>query len=106
MGRAVTSLFAVRWRHFGERRVPKSKMNVQISLSGCHRLMLPPECDHRSIDTYLEQLHRRTVHLACRRRIVFGNLQKALVLSSSTSPLKRREKSTSKNAERAMPEAG
>jgi hypothetical protein len=64
--------------------------------------MLPPERDHRSIDTYLEQLHRRTVHLACRRRIVFGNLKKALVLSSSTSALKRREKSTSNNAERMI----
>ena len=48
MGRAVTSLFAVRWRHFGERRVPKSKMNVQISLSGCYDL-----CQSRSAITEL-----------------------------------------------------
>jgi hypothetical protein len=35
-----------------------------------------------------------------------GNSKNALVLDSSPSPLKRREKRISKNAEREMPESG
>jgi hypothetical protein len=87
IGRAVTSRFAVRWRHFGERRLPKSEMNVQMNLSGCHRLMPQPERDHRTIDTYLQQLRGRTApEPACRASNCLREFKNALVLNSSPPP--------------------
>ena len=101
MGRAVTSLFAVRWRHFGERRVPKSKMNVQISLSGCYDL-----CQSRSAITELSTPTCNSSVAELRSNLRAGVESSSRILKRTcaqflSSPLKRRGKKTSNNAARA-----
>ena len=98
MGRAVTSLFAVRWRHFGERRVPKSKMNVQISLSGCYDL-----CQSRSAITELSTPTCNSSVAELRSNLRAGvesssRILKTHLCSIPLLPLKRRGKKTSNNA--------
>jgi hypothetical protein len=68
--------------------------------------MPQPERDHRSIDTYVQLLHGRLrPNPRAGVELSSGIRKSALVLNSSPSPLERREKKTTKNAERAMVES-